>query len=378
MSYGGKKVLFQSLKHVDSQVSRSVEQLVPNQVSGGDRILILGPARYPTDEEWDRLYDAVRHGGSVVFAAQSHDSHVDTGPFGARVVQASPVENTVENFDDFRSLIDDDSEDSNPLSEEHDRSDFFSNLLGNRRATSDLISGDVQWQSSGEIEMDHKNDWDVLVESGTAVQAVQCRIGNGIFTLIASDEIFCNGAMLDPQRALLGWRILESAELGNETYFDESLNSTGVPKVLGLLFDPLFRPITLQLFLILVLFGWLGSRRFGPVQRSRHGRRRSVVEHAEAVGSLYYRSGAGAHAVHCLHEYLKQELRSRFGQGFQVENAERVAQQARADQQVVQKLFNEIGQLTDTKGSSATASRLLKGLSELLAAIQHRAEGTYK
>jgi hypothetical protein len=396
VAYGGKKVLYQAMRRLDARVIRSVDKLVPNDEFATDRILILGPARYPSDEEWQLLYKAVVSGNSVVFAAQSGDPNVDAGPFRVSVSGGS----TFENFDDLdemetpteqetapkvdaetetaSSSTDDEKttadEDSN-VEEESDDGDVpktFSELMGGRKATSRLVEGEVPWRSSGRIEME-EDEWDVLVEADSAPQAVRRKLGRGTFTLIASDDIFSNGAMLDPDKALLAWRLLETASTDGSTIFDESLNSSGVPKVFGLLFDPLFRPITLQLILIAVLFGWLGSRRFGPARRSLHTRRRSVVEHAEAVGTLYFRAGAGPHAVQCLHEFLKQELRNRFGQTFQVDNAERVARQTRADKHEVQELFASIRVFSNAKRGSATAARLLKRLSRLLAGLRRQA-----
>jgi hypothetical protein len=400
VAHGGKKVLYQTMRRLDSRVTRSVDQLVSADAFAADRILILGPSRYPSDEEWQSLYEAVVSGDSVVFAAQSGDPHVDCGPFRVNVASGSmfgdvddleiptedelteqldaEVEAALNSNDEDGSSSNpetstDDEEDSDGEDEEIEVPNTFSELVGGRKATSKLVDVEVEWQSSGTIEME-EDVWDVLVEVDSVPQAVQRSFGRGTFTLIASDNIFSNGAMVEPDRALLAWRLLETASAKGATKFDETLNSSGVPKVFGILFDPLFRSITLQLILIAVLFGWLGSRRFGPARRSLHTRRRSVVEHAEAVGTLYFRAGAGPHAVKCLHEFLKQELRNRFGQTFQVDNAERVARQTRAGKQDVQELFDAIRAFSHAKRGSATAARLLKRLSGLLAGIRRQAQ----
>jgi hypothetical protein len=390
------------MRQLDRSVVRSVDQLVPEDGFAPSTVLILGPSRYPSDEEWQAIHKAVLSGNSVVFAANNSDPHVDAGPFRVEVVGGStlgdvdeleiPTEDEpaakldeesgseiVSNDDevDAANLNSETTLDKEEVDEEEETDEpeipaNFAELLGQVKATSKLVDEEILWRSSGRIEM-AEDTWDVLVEVDSSPQAVQRKFGRGTFTLIASDDIFNNGAMTSPDRALLAWRLLESAATDGTTMFDETLNSSGVPKVFGILFDPLFRSITLQLILIVVLFGWLGSRRFGPSRRSLHTRRRSVVEHAEAVGTLYFRAGAGPHAVKCLHEFLKQELRNRFGQTFQVDNAERVARQARADKQEVQELFDTINAFSHANRGSATGAGLLKRLSNILAGIRRQA-----
>ncbi|NQV24985.1 MAG: hypothetical protein HQ518_11525 [Rhodopirellula sp.] len=398
VAFGGKKVLYQVLRRLDQNVSRSFDQLVPEDAYARDRILILGPARYPTEKEWDSIYRAVIAGHSVVFAAQHGDPQFKAGLFGVEVVSDSTkqdvrdLDETAE--DEPTSKLKDASEASpdsespsdktagEPVTSDEEESaeqeakrsaGRLAEIFQGAKATSRLLEGEVAWRSAGKIKMNNDDGWDVLVEVDSEPQAVQRKFGSGTFTLVASDDIFSNGAMTSPQRALLAWRLIESTATDGETLFDETLNSSGVPKVFGILFDPLFRPITLQFVLIAMLFGWMGSRRFGPARRSLHTRRRSVVEHAEAVGALYYRAGAGPHAVNCLHEFLKHELRTKFGATIQVDNAETVARQTLADKHEVQELFDSIRTFSTAKRGSTTAARLLKRLSCLLAGIRQQA-----
>lgn len=176
--------------------------------------------------------------------------------------------------------------------------------------------------------------------------------------------------MLKSDQALLAYRILETAATNGETWFDEVLNGSGVPKVLGILFAPEFRPITLQLILVAILFGWLGARRFGLARFSTHSRRRSIVEHAEAVGMLYDRANAGQRAVKSMHEFFKQELRRLFGQSFRVGNVQAVARQAQVDEDEVRDLFRTVKVARSDRTSSIRAARILKRLSKLVSAIR--------
>lgn len=369
VSFGGKKVLFRAMQRIDPTIRRSTEHLIPDDVYGEGRVLILGPARYPSEEEWSEIYNAVAEGTSVVFAVRHDDPYLDAGPFGVQVNGLLDENESPEQESQEPSSGSDEEQADQPVARAS-----FSGMFESLPATSDLVPDSVEWQSNGSLELG-EGRWEILVEQGDSVQAARKQFGYGSLTLIASDEIFSNRAMLQSERALLAWRILESTPSGEQTYFDESLNSSGVPKVVGLLFDPLFRPMTLQLVLIVILFGWMGSRRFGPVRRTRHGQRRSVVEHAQAVGTLYYQAGSGAHAVSGLHEFLKHELRRRYGSGFPVDDAERVARQADMPQKKIQDLFDQIRTSGSGLNSRAAAGRVLAGLSEVLAGIRRNDTG---
>lgn len=374
VSFAGRKALFQSVSWLDENVFRSHDQLVPRE-GFSDRLLFLGPARYPSVEEWDRLYDAVRDGSTVIFAASADDAHVDAGPFRTRVIsdfgmfsRNDDSEGADETATDSERPEQDDSEESE--GEDPDPIELFS--LRGEPAETELVEGVVYWKSNGEIETD-TDDWDVLLSVDDKPQIVRREFGLGTFVLVASDEIFSNGAILEPGRALLAYRILESG--GNHfaaTWFDETLNDSGAPKVLGIIFAAEFRPITLQLLLILIMFGWLGCRRFGPVEHTRRSRRRSIVEHAEAVGILYYRASAGSHAVKSLREFLRQELRRLCGPGFRVDDPAAVARQAQTAEPDVRELFETVDGVGkfDAPLTRSRAVKLLRQLSTLISRVR--------
>ena len=381
VSFSGRKVLFQTVSRLDGNVFRSHDQLVPRS-EFADRQLILGPARYPTSEEWDQLYAAVLDGSTVIFAAAANDAHLDTGPFRARITSdfgmiASNVEDSDDEEnddpDDASTSSDDDESTDAEETEDADKPepiDFFS--FRGSPAETELVEGIVNWKSNGEIETD-TDDWDVLLTVDGKPQIVRREFGLGTFVLVASDEIFSNGALLEPDRAVLAYRILEAGgDTFDATWFDETLNDSGAPKVLGIIFAAEFRPITLQLLLILVLFGWMGCRRFGPVEQTLRTRRRSIVEHAEAVGILYHGASAGSHAVKSLREFLRQELRRLCGPGFRVDDPAAVARQAQTDEADVRELFETVDGI-EAFGATVTrpkASKLLRQLSTLIARVR--------
>ncbi|MBI1313221.1 hypothetical protein GC176_18165 [bacterium] len=406
VSFAGRKVLYQTVSRLDENVHRSVDELIPR--SGyDDRLLILGPARYPTAEEWERLYTAVLDGTTLIFAASASDPHVDTGPFQAKVVsefgimlQQKPDDDDNgkdRRKDNKRTAKDSDGDEADARSQSKnadggspaDELDSGNNAqdegadegsgelrlmlqLEGKPAETELVDTPVKWKSNAEIETEF-DDWDILLTVEDEPQIIRRSFGRGTFLLVASDEIFSNGAMLNPDRAVLAYRILQAGGQPFEaTWFDETLNASGVPQVLGILFAAEFRPITLQLLLILILFGWLGCRRFGPAEQTQHSRRRSIVEHAEAVGILYLRGEAGAHAVRAQREFLRQELRRLCGPAFRVDDPASVARQAQTVEADVRELLETVDGVEkfDAPLTNAAAGRLLRGLSTLITRIR--------
>ena len=374
----GKKVLFQSLRGMEGNVGRSLEQLIPRP-GFADRILILGPARYPTTEEWNQLHAEVHAGGTLVFAGRLSDPQVDLGPFGAKIkpLRESPPEPAPESPD--IPLVDEagrqagkqpaesDGESTGEDRKETERLSHW--FLKETIAETDLVESRVVWRTQGSLEL-NSSEWQVLVNSSSKVQVARRGLGKGTIVLLASDDIFSNGVLTDPERALLAVRIIESAPNGSRTWFDETLNSSGVPKVLGILFDPFIRPLTLQFMLITALFGWAGSSRFGPVRQTICRQRRSIVEHARAVGILYSHAGAGAHAVRALHEFLKLELRRLYGTTFRVESAEAISRLAQTGEDEVRTLLNRVRAAESGGLSPSAACQLLRGMSVLISRIR--------
>ncbi|MCH8828550.1 MAG: hypothetical protein IID45_03130, partial [Planctomycetes bacterium] len=110
-------------------------------------------------------------------------------------------------------------------------------------------------------------------------------------------------AWTDNSNAELALRLLESPGMRREFVIDESLNVSGTPKVVGLLLNPLFKPLTVQLLIGLVIFGWWRSRRFGPLASETVKARHNIVDHTDSVGALHFKSRDGTSA---LRSYMRQ------------------------------------------------------------------------
>ncbi len=107
-------------------------------------------------------------------------------------------------------------------------------------STSDIVEGAIEWRSQGHIRFtDPKGT--IVVSTGGWPQVIWQPVGDGIIIVAASDFIFSNLSVIDPENALLAFRILEQGSPAGPVYFDEGLNQAGAPKVVGVLFEGPFR-----------------------------------------------------------------------------------------------------------------------------------------
>ncbi len=281
----GKKVFFDLTSRLLPDVRRSSGSLVPEDPEA-DVLVLLGPARYPDRAQWQTLHDWVSEGRALVFAAKWQDPAVHLQPFGIEVVPAI-AEQTEE-----------------PEEPEGEVESAPEELPG---FESDLVAGAVEWRSDGQVRFtDPKGT--IVVSTGGFPQVIWQPVGDGIIVVAASDFIFSNLSLIEPENAVLAFRILEQGSPAGPVYFDEGLNQAGAPKVVGVLFEGPFRLPTLQLLVVTLLFGWMVSRRFGPPLRKGRPERRSLVEHAEALGGLHYKVQTGSSLVESYLEYFGREL----------------------------------------------------------------------
>jgi hypothetical protein len=221
------------------------------------------------------------------------------------------------------------------------------------------------WKTEGAVDAP---DSEVLVKSGDRPQAARIRYGAGTIVLSASDFIFSNAALFEREKrnGLLAVKLLEAAGASDDVLFDESLNATGTPRVVGVLLDPALRPTTVQLLVILVIFGWRGNRRFGGLLPKAAPARHDVADHTNSLGNLYYKAH---HSKGVLREYLEQlrtELRLRYSAGHEKRALASIAQKAQLPVDEVQRLLTEADAATRkpklTRREAANAIRKLAHL----------------
>jgi hypothetical protein len=270
----GQKAFYRLVSDFAAWTDRNTQPLTRALSAGavGDTLCILGPERWPTAAEWDAILDWVETGGQLVFACRGD------------IEEAIPrLEIRYVPREDYGP-----PDDSLPP---------VTDLVPDRT---------IAWWTDGRLVAPNR---DVLVEYDDTRQAVRGELGAGRFVIAASPLVFSNQLLSYGDNPILAYRLLEQAgEVGGVT-FDESLNTTGTPKAVGLLFDRELRPLTLQLLLVLIGYAWWNGRRFGPLIQPAVTSRHNIVDHTNAVGAAYWRSRDGRNVVRAVLTLLRSELR---------------------------------------------------------------------
>ncbi len=392
----GKSAFYALVRGYLTDTTRHERRLIPP----GDKkrtLVILGPARYPKESEWKRLHRWVKKGNTVVFAARLQKPDVELTGFGVRIVPArvpaSQIEKKLKDVvltapDDDH--LDDDTDDD-AAADDDKKTKKGTGASGEMKVPKSrlelsiktkLVVGDIRWFSKGRIKVsaDAKPRRRTLITSDGGDQAVVVAMGKGRIVVVASDEIFTNQShLLGDDHPVLAYRLFEQRGADQPVVFDEYLNVTGTPKVFGLLFEAMLRPITLQILLIAALFGWWGSRRFGAPQPPSNPPRRSIVEHAEALGNLHYRAGTGARSVAAYLEYWRAEMRLGGAASSQKQQIAIIARRAGRDPAEVAQLLHSATHAAQQLGvSAAQATQIIRELSVIKHQTQRRtARGTH-
>jgi hypothetical protein len=314
-SASGKKAFFSLAQRLIADVRRNTGKLQPPE--DATTLCLIGPARYPAAREWQQLHQWVQGGGTLVFVARYEDPVVDLGPFRLKVVHR--LKNAASDPDE------DDSPDSPGPAEQTEGSG-----PGALEVDPHLAEGEFNWPSAGWVQGASPDAWVAVALFGLP-QVVFQEVGEGEIVVVASDALFTNAALLTGDNGLVAFRILEYADAGGPLYFDETLNASGPPKVFGLLFDPPLRPMTLQALMVVLLFGWWGSRRFGPVTSLSPLARRDITEHAVALGNLHFKVGTGGRLVASYLERFRHRLRLNYLASAGQDVAGALARRARVD-----------------------------------------------
>jgi hypothetical protein len=346
ISYRGKKAFFQLSESLLPDVGRNTDSLLPPD--DADTLVILGPAKYPDRVEWQMLYDWVSEGHALVFAARWSDPEVELGVFDVEVkLGYSATEDT--ESEQVEAELEVEQEEPEPWTPE---SELFT----------ELAEGELEWRSFARVEF-ASAEAEVVVMYHDSAQVIQQPVGEGLLIVAGSDYIFNNVALAEGDNGVLAFRILELAYPTGPVYFDESLNAAGPPKIVGILFDEPLRPLTLQFIIFSVLFIWMGSRRFGPAAVARAARRRSLTEHAAALGNLHYKVGSGRRVVASYLEYFRQELKLHHEKS---REAQAIAERARIDLASVKNVLTQADRATKNPNlEPAKAAWLVKSLAKL-------------
>jgi len=330
---GGRNAFYQLTEHRAPSVERNLEPLyrAVDRLDTDLVLCLLGPARYPTEREWWGLLDWVAEGGHLLFAARWDDSHVEIPDLEAEVELYGKVSDKTSAATDKSAGEGPPSKEeqkqpegqqadgagsiaaeSNPATDSSEEKKIPEKTADETRIETTLVPPDhLKWESRGVVVLEPGSEAEVLARNTHGPQVVRLAYGEGTIVICASDQLFSNASLFDRkhQNGVLAARILESAGAGRPVVFDESLNASGTPQVVGLLLDPHLRPMTIQLLVILVIFGWRGGRRFGRLLPRGAGARHNLSDHTDALGNLFYKTKNGLGALGAYLEQLKRQLR---------------------------------------------------------------------
>jgi hypothetical protein len=128
--------------------------------------------------------------------------------------------------------------------------------------------------------------------------AVTWRVGRGRVVALADARPLTNGALRESGAALLFARVAADVARGDTLWFDEYhhgyTNQSGgmVSGMLRYAGRVLPRGLWMQLLLAAALLLWAAGRRFGAPLPPPAARRRSPLEHVEALAGAYRQAGA--------------------------------------------------------------------------------------
>lgn len=224
-------------------------------------------------------------------------------------------------------------------------------------ASSDLVDGTVEWHSSADLQIPSYLATESLVKSsGDRVEVATWNMGQGRVIACSSPDIFSNRNMLYREPRRLAVRLVERGYLysRNNTSQDpaivlsEYFNASDAYQQTGVLFSPSLRIGTLQLVLVAVLGIWLAFYRFGPAEDVSTLQRRSLTESAQAVGNLQYRLQDGGAVIRGYLEYIRSQLRRRYGSIVRMDQPEALASRAGMDVEEVRTRLAEAQRLAES------------------------------
>jgi len=364
----GKKAMYLLAARTADSVERNTTSLsiAMGRMERETTLCLLGPARYPNRTEWQGLIEWVRRGGCLVIAANDSDPAFSLAPLDIAVKK---TEN--DSDDDIVESPDDKAEDdsSDEIDDEQQLTEVTSRLTD---------EPGLAWKSNAVITAPKAQ---VLVDANGSIQAVQQSLDRGTIVVIASDFVFSNQSLEfgENANAVLAVRLLESAGSGRSLVFDESLNQTGTPKVVGVLLDPVLRPMTIQLVIVLILFGWWRNRRFGPLLAASYSKRHNIVDHTDAVGILHYKTKQGREPLHCYATQLVAELKLKHHKGREERVLAPIARRLDCSVSDIKGEFRQVRRaLKHTHVNRKVAAELIRRMARIRRAARRSSSGSAK
>lgn len=361
-SASGKKVFYLLLEHetFGTERNRVPLSMLSQSLDDDESLCILGPARYPSPLEWSALLAWVKEGGHLIISANHEHPEFEIEPLGISVTYLDETER--ENIPRAESKTDKKKESRISFSTKDAHG-----LLDGKATTVFPDAPSIVWETNAQVE---SKTGQALISLGETKQAVRLQHGLGEIVVAASSKIFSNQSMID-SGSVPAYRLIESAGTADYVIVDESLNASGTSKVVALLIDPTFRPLTIQLLITLLIFGWWHSTRFGPILTSHILPRHNIVSHTDNVGNLHYKNGNGRALLYAYVKQLFMELHLRHFQGEERRVIDPVARRLNEDPQQIKAFLIQAAKLSKTKKiNRQQMGDLIRKLSKIRQAAQ--------
>lgn len=372
-SASGKKAFFLLLEmeSYNTERNRVPISVFLQSLDYDETLCLLGPARYPSPQEWSAILSWVEEGGHLFITAnQSHpEFEIEALNIQVKYLDETEREN-LPVIKNEKQGTEAEKDDKNKI----DSSDLLEilkdkhSLLEGQATTVFPDAPSIIWQTNARIISESGQK---LISVGETQQAIRQKFGEGEIVVAASSKIFSNQSMIDGG-SVPAFRLIESAGAPDFFVVDESLNASGTSKVVALLIDPTFRPLTIQLLITLLIFGWWHSTRFGPILSSHILPRHNIVSHTDNVGNLHFKNGNGRAL---LQSYLKQlftELHLRQFRGKEHRVIDPIARRMNTDPEEITDFLKQASALAKSKKIKRhQMGDLIRRLAEIRQAARH-------
>lgn len=303
-------------------------------------LCLLGPARYPSASEWKVLLDWIHQGGRLLIAADM------TG------------DNTGFEIPDLKVKV------------ELPERKFSTKPQLASTVTTRLLASPVKLQWRSQATLTAPADAVVLVQANEKPQAVRVAHGQGWIVVVASDYVFSNESLdlADADNVALAYRLLQlvGGSPEREIAFDEYLNGAAKPTIESLLLDDALRPLTTQFSVLLLIYAWLGTRRFGGLLPTSTPPRRDIADHTNALGNLYYKRNNAGGVVAMYLNQLRMELKLKAGGKLDATVLERLARRTGEEIDHIRQILQGAETAANSPMlSRREAARIIRQLAEL-------------
>jgi hypothetical protein len=271
-SPGGLAALYWTFQELRMPVARRTDPLIDADSIRGT-LAIVGALETPTGAEMGEVAEHLRRGGTLLFVSAAYDfggAPYDT--LGLRPVWLDGVSPWEE--EGGRTAV---------TTRPHRWTQGVRSVQGFRRAFSDTSA--VLRRPGTET---------LLAVDGKPV-AITFPVGEGRVIAISDPRPLTNARLRRSGAALLVVRAV--AEAGDTLFFDEYHQGfSGEGSLRGGTLSMIRRFVTgavaVQLLVVVALLMWAGARRFGAPLLPPPARRRSPLEHVEALAGAYRQAGA--------------------------------------------------------------------------------------